>query len=148
MPLENFLYSSIRNALVNLRRDKFRRNDPPCPRCHTGDPCAAARDGCCDKYRSWQSRNQRKANLANPLALDHVSDEGERRANAPSTVETDAEIAEFLERIDAELPVELRQTYLQMRAGVSVPKGKRVPVEKAVREILRGAIDECPSEDD
>src|SRR5437763_58309 len=37
-PLENFLYSHIRNRLINFKRNKFRRNDPPCPKCHQGVP--------------------------------------------------------------------------------------------------------------
>src|SRR3954453_8942961 len=33
-PLDNFLYAHIKNRLINFRRDKFRRNDPPCLSCH------------------------------------------------------------------------------------------------------------------
>lgn len=146
LPLENFLYTSIRNALINLKRE-YRRSDAPCPACHAGAPCAAAVDGSCPKYRAWHDRNQRRANVASPLAIDSVSDERESRARTESTVETDAEIGEILRLVDEHLPVELRQTYLQMRAGVSVPKGKRLQVERAVKDILKGEI-ECPSEDD
>src|SRR5947208_703774 len=34
-PLENFLYSHVKNRLINLRRDKFRRADAPCKACHS-----------------------------------------------------------------------------------------------------------------
>lgn len=147
-PLENYLYTGIRNELINFKRNKFRRNDPPCPRCHASDHCPDSSPGdVCPKYRSWLDRNQAKANLCNPLALDSVCDEKERRTRAASTAEADAEIGELLHLIDAKLPIELRQTYLQMRAGVSVPKGRRLQVERVVSEILRGAI-ECPSETD
>jgi DNA-directed RNA polymerase specialized sigma24 family protein len=149
MPLENFLYACIRNALVRLKRDKYRRNDPPCKRCHAGEPCQdAGHARQCPKYKAWFDRNAAKANLANPISVEHVSDERERRARAESRAESDAEIAELLQRIDEQLPVELRATYLQMRAGVSVSKGKRLQVEAAVKDILKGAIEACPSEDD
>jgi hypothetical protein len=66
----------------------------------------------------WLAGTQSKANLCNPLAPRQRV----RRAGAadprPSTVEQDAETAELLGLIDAKLPIEFRQTYLQMRAGV------------------------------
>lgn len=148
-PLANYIYTHVRRRLLNFRRDKFRRSDPPCPKCHAGTPCKDAAAGeVCAKYKYWSERNQAKANICNPLALDNVCDERERRTKSPSTAEEDAEIGEMLAIVDRELPVELRQTYLQMRAGVSVPKGKRLQVEQAVKDILRGAIEECPSEND
>ncbi len=47
----------------------------------------------------------------------------------------------MLTRIDTHLDVELRATYLQMRAGKAVPKAKRQVVEAAVREILGACED-------
>lgn len=146
-PLANFLYTSIKNGYINLKRDEYRRNDPPCPSCHAGTPCPKAVGPACPKYQSWFDRNQAKANIANPLALEHISDEGERRTRTSSSAEQEAEIGELLQTIDAHLPVELRASYLQMRAGVSVPKGRRLLVEQAVKDILKGALDECPSGD-
>lgn len=147
LPLENFLYTHIRNRVTNLRRDRYRRNDYPCSSCHNSTPCADAVGGMCPKYRAWWERNQRKANIASPLALDKVRDDS-GRLGGESHVEEEAEIRELLDRIDAELPVDLRQTYLQMRAGVSVPKSKRLLVESAVKDILKEVIGSCPSEDD
>lgn len=148
-PLENYLYTHICNRFCNLKRNRFRRNDPPCAKCHAGDVCPDAIPGdSCPKYRFWRERNQSKANLCSPISLDHISDERERRTRANSTVEADAEIGELLDRIDEKLPIELRQPYLQMRAGVSVPKPVRLKVERAIIEICGGAIEECPSEMD
>ena len=148
-PLENFLYTHLRNRLINFRRNKFRRNDPPCKRCHDGDPCANARgEGHCDKYRTWLRRNTNKANICNPLTLDSVKDEGDQGVNEPSSVEQAVEAQELVDLIDKNLPIELRQVYLQMRAGVSVPKTARLRVERAVIDICGGAIEVCPSESD
>ncbi len=134
-PLENWLYIHIRNRLINLRRDKLRRSDPPCRRCHDGNPCGET-GTICQKYAEWLGRNNSKANLMQPINIDHVSDEKESRARLESTVVQDAELNEVIERIDAALPVELRATYLQMRAGVSVPRARREAVMEAVRAIL------------
>jgi hypothetical protein len=141
-PLENFLYAHIRNRYINLRRDKLRRSDAPCLRCHAGDPCGE--DGqTCRRYDDWLARNQAKANILRPLDIEHIADERERRARVASTVCEDAERDELLRRIDEQLPVELRSSYLQMRAGVSIPRARRLVVEAAVKEILG-----CLSEDD
>lgn len=143
-PLENFVYTAVRNALVNLKRDKFHRTDPPCRACHAGDHCCLP--GPCKKYADWSARNADKANIARPLGLDYVADEKERRTRVAPAAEADVEVAELVARIDAELPVELRQVYLQMRAGVSVPRTKRAQVEQAVRTIL--GDDTCRSAGD
>jgi DNA-directed RNA polymerase specialized sigma24 family protein len=146
LPLENFLYTHIRNRFINLRRDKLRRNDPPCRLCHSGSPCGDDGDHC-PKYASWLTRNQAKANIMRPLDLNHISDERENRTRTRATAAQEVEIDELVQRIREELPVELQATFLMMRDGVSIPKAKRVQVENAVKEILRGTI-ECPSEDD
>jgi hypothetical protein len=145
-PLENFLYVAVRHQLLNLQRNKKYRNEPPCMLCHGGSPCG--KDGaCCERYTSWKTRNQNKANILSPLDISQIADEKEKFTWNESTVEEEAETAEILRMIDEQLPAELRGIYLQMRAGVSIPKAKRLLVENAVKEILRGAI-ECPSEAD
>jgi DNA-directed RNA polymerase specialized sigma24 family protein len=147
-PLANFLYTSIRNKYVNLLRDKLRRNDPPCQPCHIGD-CCNPTGNACEPYIAWRDRNAAKSNLMRPLDLAHVADENERRTRLESTVVSDVETDEIVKLIDAKLSVELRSTYLQMRAGVSVPKVKRKQVEDAVRDIIRGSLEwQNTNEDD
>lgn len=147
-PLENFLYTGVYRLLLNLQRDKLKRNEPPCKKCHKGESCEDAYDGQrCERYNAWVTRNQAKANLLRPLDLNHISDEKERRTRLASSVHEEVEIDEILKRIDVELPVELRSAYLQMRAGVSVPRAKRQQVEAAVKLILGGEV-ECQNEDD
>ena len=143
LPLENFLYSHIKFRLINLNRDKNKRSDTPCKSCHKGIPC---NDGVlCEKYTVWLKRNTAKANLIRPLNIGNISEE--KSTTSASTVHQDAEIEEALRLIDEQLPVELRAVYLQMRAGVSVNKLKRLQVEREIKAILRGEI-ECPSEED
>lgn len=145
-PLENFLYTHIRNRYINLWRDKLWRNDPPCKGCHNGKPC---NDGVvCVKYAAWKNLNQAKSGLMRPLDLANICDERERRTRIQSTASDDVEITEILHLIDEKLPVELRTTYLQMRDGVSIPKAKRTEVEQAVKDILREANCSSSNEDD
>jgi DNA-directed RNA polymerase specialized sigma24 family protein len=133
-PFANFAYTHIRNRLINWRRDKLRRNDPPCASCHGGRPCNEG--SFCKRYAEWAGRNNAKANLMRPTDITNVSSEREPGARVESTVVAEAEMGELLARIDERLPVELRSYYLQMRDGVTVPKARRRQVTEAVREIL------------
>lgn len=138
-PLENFLYAVVRSRLINFKRDKFKRSDPPCKECHAGLPCpTCSGDGPCKKYKVWLRLNTTKAALVQTLDLDNISDEKERHTRSESEALDTVVGEELLERIDRDLPVELRSYYLQMRAGVAIPKAKKHEVVEAVRRILAG----------
>lgn len=145
-PLENYLYRSIRNGLINFQRDKLRRNEPPCAKCHAGENCGEYGQQCV-RYADWFKRNRSKANILLPVDLSNICDEHEPRTRLPSTVCEDAELNEMLLLIDEHLPIDLRGDYLKMRDGVSIPKARRLLVEAAVKDILKDAL-EWPSEDD
>lgn len=137
--LENFFYSIIKNHLINLIRDKSHRSDPPCKKCHTGDKCS---DGqYCEKYKAWKTRNRAKANLVRPVNIENVVDEHEQGMRTDSDIEQTALANEAIALINERLPPELRSDYLRMRANESLPKSRRVKVETAVREILKGFFD-------
>jgi DNA-directed RNA polymerase specialized sigma24 family protein len=136
-PLENFLYTHARNRLINLKRDKYHRTDPPCKVCSSNGRHADGEQ--CKKFKDWYKRNQAKQHLVRPLPIDGIADEKERNTRAESTVEDDTANLEILSIIDEKLPIDLRSTYLQMRAGESVPKSRRKQVEKAVADIMKKA---------
>jgi RNA polymerase sigma factor (sigma-70 family) len=137
-PLDNFLYTHIKNRLINFRRDKFRRNDPPCFSCHNsiaGETLHADKQYC-EKYLAWLHRNSVKQNIINALDISNIADELEPNMREESSVVEDIERNELLALIDMKLDVELRQVYLQMQAGDSVSKTKREQVEKAILDIV------------
>jgi len=139
-PLERFLFVHVRNRTLNLRRSRFVRADPPCVQCHHAQPCRE--DGqVCEAYARWKSIQDRKLKVRCPQAIDRVDDEHEKNTRYASDVVENAELKEMLAKIDQHLDIELRATYLQMRAGKgNIPKAKRQAVEAAVREIL-GNVD-------
>jgi DNA-directed RNA polymerase specialized sigma24 family protein len=138
-PLANFLYRHVRNRLLNLRRDKYRRTDPPCALCHQGRQAEHPGGEVCAAYRKWKKRNNTKANLARPGGFEGVKDEKESSMRVPDRTAQTAEVNEALARIDESLPPALRADYLRMRAKEPVPKNRREKVVAAVRDIL------CPS---
>jgi DNA-directed RNA polymerase specialized sigma24 family protein len=142
-PLENFLFSHIKNRLINYKRDKFKRTDAPCQLCygkilgHTEHP-----DGkFCEKFLVWEKRNIRKQNVILPLDITNISDEEESNTRYESSTLRDLEKKEMLLKIDKKLPSEFRATYLQMREGVHVPKSKRLEIENLIRTILGDDLD-------
>lgn len=133
-PLVNFVFAHVRNRLINLCRNKLRRSDAPCMKCHDGDPCTGGKY--CEKYQVWLKRNSAKINVLCPLDINYISDDNESGTKCESTVCEESEVSELCELIDEKLPVGLRAAFLQLRAGVSLPKAKRLEVEQAVKEIL------------
>ncbi len=131
-PLANFVYTHIRNRLINLRRNKFRRNDPPCKACHEGSPCGAE-GTLCERYASWLGRNNARVALMRPMKLERLGEERERRRD--DTV-AHAALQEALTKLDAGLSPELRADWLRMKDGARVPKARRLLVEAEVRGIL------------
>ena len=134
-PLENFLYSHMKNSLINFKRDKYHRTDPPCKICaeHGKHPDGSI----CQKYLTWKKRNASKQNLMRPQDIQ-TADDSNKSMKMNQSVVDDANILECLELIDLNLDVELRSTYIRMRNGEPVPKTKRIKVEDAIKEILSG----------
>jgi DNA-directed RNA polymerase specialized sigma subunit len=137
-PLENFLFTSIRNGLVNFKRDNYKRTDTPCKLCYQrnqGDTHHEDRRYC-EKYKVWDARNIKKQNILMPFDISGISDEEEKNTRTESSVYQDVERNELIEIIDRNLPVEDRAAYLRMREGVSVPKNRREEIINKIRGII------------
>lgn len=141
-PLENFLYTHLRNRFINLKRDKYIRNEPPCLTCVFYDPkfkksknaCSVFEDkNECKKLGDWRRRNAAKQSLMQPVDVAGVGDNAIKVEN--DTNET-LSFNELKHRIDAQLPSELRSDYLRMLEGIILPKVRRQRVREAVAEIL------------
>ena len=84
-PLENFLWTHVRNRLFNYKRDNYQRPDKPCLSCPLYDKmCKQTMSGClqytdkndCELYASWSSRNSAKKNLMYLNTIDEIKDYG------------------------------------------------------------------------
>lgn len=129
-PLANFLYTHIKNRLINFKRDRFHRNDPPCQICANGEKHEDGNH--CAKFLAWKKRNSAKQSLMRPVDLGDRDDVDAICEDLTENLNKD----ELLAKIDMSLPAEIRGAYLRMKCGESVPKSKREQVLKAIREIL------------
>lgn len=139
-PLVNFLYTHMRNRLLNFLRDTWRRADPPCKSCHDSLPDKTEHPNgrYCDKYEAWLRRNMAKQNIACPTDISEL--EGVDRVASDDVVE-ESETKEILRLIDAKLPVSMRSDYLRMRDGQRLAKARRLEIEDAVREIIQESLE-------
>lgn len=135
-PLANFLFSHVKNRLLNLRRNKYKRTDPPCDLCHNNREHEHDDGHVCKKYLIWKKRNSTKANLTRPLTLDGISEEGEPSIAVDDKVPNMANINELRDMINEKLDPGLRIDYLRILAKEKIPKARRIAVEIAIKEII------------
>jgi DNA-directed RNA polymerase specialized sigma24 family protein len=127
--LETFLYIHLNNKLKTFKRDHYIRKDFTCVHCHRQDPDC---DYC--KRREW--RHAAKKYIMEPIDIDHVNGDAERNMSSDSEVLLNVELNEILSIINQELDVELREDYLKMVGGITIPKHKRLIIENNILNIL------------
>jgi DNA-directed RNA polymerase specialized sigma24 family protein len=138
--LENFLFIHIKNRLLNLKRNKFSRNDIPCKKCPHYRPKEYFDDKCdffekrmdCKEFATWKQRNHLKRELCSSNYNVDTYD----NLDAQADVEQETEINELRALIDKKLDINLRADYLKMRAGVTIPKAKKELIENEIRAII------------
>jgi hypothetical protein len=131
--LEAFLFSHVRNRLINLRRDKLGRNSPPCCGCpaHKNSVCRAfSKDEIsdCPKIIKWRARNEVKKNLVENYESIDASD---NLSSSDSVLRS-----EFIAIIDKHLHVSLRGDYRRLIEGNKLSKRRKQKLMDAIKEIL------------
>jgi len=146
--LATFLRTHMRYQFINLKRNKYTRHSPPCTSCIFKALKNKHESGCaeftdkseCPKWCGWEKRNESKKNLMETCSVESARSQSETACQ--SDVLHQMEHKELIKLIDEQLPVGLRADYRRMVDGVSVPKRRRVKVEQAIREIVRGYNDD------
>lgn len=133
---EPFLRRSLSRLICNLYRDRVRRSDSPCPSCQAGTFCGRGEPegGACRPYAEWAARWGRKALLMRSGA-GGLGEEGacEEHKSVPPP---DFATAELVERLEGEMPADLRADFLRLRQGMALTSTRRAAVLAAARTIL------------
>jgi DNA-directed RNA polymerase specialized sigma24 family protein len=141
-PLENFLWTHVRNRLFNFKRDNYQRPDKPCNNCPlfdklSGDPskdCLKYKNkNDCDLYTSWYSRNSAKKNL---MYLNTIEELKEYLFTKDKTQSDNAQEKELLDILDEELYGELREIYLKIKMGNKVYKHEFNKLVNKIKELI------------
>lgn len=140
-PLENYLFTSIRNGLINFKRDNYKRTDTPCRLCYNLQEGETRHDDKmhCQKYKVWANRNTRKQQVLMPISIDCLHETHKSTPREENDLTLGLEKKEIFEIIDRDLPVEHRSAYLRMKEGASVPKQRRDEVTLLLKEIIENA---------
>ena len=143
-PLENFLWTHVRNRLFNYKRDNYQRPDKPCLGCKFYDQhCKASTNQClefankddCEEYSAWYSRNTRKKNIMKPVGMEDVSENAQINHSSYSISDIVAN-EQLISLLDKSIPAQYRETYLRLKHGEKVYKTDLVKLMKIIKTIL------------
>lgn len=136
-PLENFLWTHVRNRLFNYKRNNYQRPDKPCFSCPFFDQhCKLSINQCeqysnkqdCELYASWSKRNEAKKNIIQPGYLENTNH------LCPSSKDNLLENKELINLLDQYIHSDYREIYLKLKHGYKINK---VDMKKLKNHILK-----------
>jgi hypothetical protein len=151
-PLENFLWTHVRNRLFNYKRNNYQRPDKPCLTCPLYDKLYQNSNNQCSKYLNkkdcelysvWSERNESKKNIMKPQSLHNPqANEDYQITDDSSPVELfqNKEIIDFLDNNIAN-PAH-RETYLKLKNGCKVSKPLLDKLKTYIQTLMKDSA--CP----
>jgi hypothetical protein len=136
-PLENFLWTHVRNRLFNYKRNNYQRPDKPCFSCPFFDQhCKLSINQCeqytnkqdCELYSAWAKRNEAKKNIIQPGYLESNTH------FCPSSKDNLLENKELIDLLDQYIHSDYREIYLKLKHGYKINK---VDMKKLKNHILK-----------
>lgn len=145
-PLENFLWTHVRNRLFNYKRDNYQRPDKPCLTCPLYDPqCKKSTNQCseftdkseCPEYLAWDTRNSRKKNIMKPVGIEDLKDSNSAMIQQDNNILSSIANEQIITILDKEIPAQHRETYLKLKYGDKVYKADLNKLCIIIKEILQ-----------
>jgi len=141
-PLENFLWTHVKNRLCNFKRDKYERTEKPCAKCPCSEINDIDEDGCsqyidreeCYNYKLWLTRNSNKKNLMNTINIYRIDNTNEKNMEINAT--DNSIYNEMIEIIEKNLPANLRSSYIKLKFYNKLNINKRLEIQAAIQKIL------------
>lgn len=143
-PLENFLWTHVRNRLFNYKRDNYQRPDKPCLSCPFFKPnCSKTPSECsefatkneCSLYSSWITRNDTKKNIMKPVTIDNVNENSKEITT--NDLLSNISNKEIIKIIDQNISIKNRPIFLKLLGGSKVPKTEINKLVKEIKQILK-----------
>jgi hypothetical protein len=139
-PLENFLWTHVRNRLFNYKRNNYQRPDKPCHSCPFFDKgCKVSINQCekftnkdnCELYAAWAKRNEAKKNIIQPGYIENNT------SFSPSTtIEPLLENKELIQFLDSNVQSEYREIYLKLKHGLKINKGDLKKLQNHITKLM------------
>ena len=121
-PLENFLWTHVRNRLYNFKRNNYSRLEKPCDTCEffIKKKCTAFEDQEeCNLYKGWLDRNNAKKNLMHSVSVEY--DQKDKDMPSLSTLFA----KEVLDLLDEELHVRFREDWIRFINNLKLSKNRK-----------------------
>lgn len=141
-PLENFLWTHVRNRLFNFKRNNYQRPDKPCFTCPLYDLLYKNSSNQCSKYKnkddcelyfSWSERNNSKKNIMTFQSIDNVREKEDIKD--PFDITQNKEIIDYL---DANIiKPEIRESYLKLKNGAKLNKPGLEKLKASILELMK-----------
>lgn len=150
-PLENFLWTHVRNRLFNYKRDNYQRPDKPCLTCPLYDPNKLKSENQCSKYidkndcepySHWNTRNNAKKNLMHLTTIDEIKDYSSTFTSGEDSLINTITNGEIFEIIEQHLTDDYRINYLKIKSGDKISK---IDTEKLIIKIKQIIKDHPPN---
>jgi DNA-directed RNA polymerase specialized sigma24 family protein len=142
-PLENFLWTHVRNRLFNYKRDNYQRPDKPCLSCRFYDKhCSKSTNQCleyrnkddCEEYSAWFQRNNSKKNI---MQLSTIEDSTQTFFNINDlSIPDQVETKQLLDLLDKNIPAQYRETYLKLKYGEKIYKSDLEKLLPIIKDII------------
>jgi DNA-directed RNA polymerase specialized sigma24 family protein len=144
-PLENFLWTHVRNRLFNYKRNNYQRPDKPCFTCPFYDKLyQCSSNQCsefenkqdCELYSSWAKRNDRKKNIMKPQSMDSITQESSHHQTPDiASILQNQELITFLDKNITKS--EYRETYLKLKNGSKISKQLLEKLKIYINNIIK-----------
>lgn len=146
-PLENFLWTHVRNRLFNYKRDHYQRPDKPCLTCPFYKPNKLHNNSCpsecseftnkndCSLYLSWVQRNDTKKNIMRPITIDNVSENSKELSK--DNLLLNIANKEIMNIIDQNISIKIRPIFLKIIGGIKISKIETLKLVKEIKKILQ-----------
>jgi DNA-directed RNA polymerase specialized sigma subunit len=141
-PLENFLWTHVRNRLFNFKRDNYGRPDNVCVGCPLYDPERKKSTNCCAKfenkndceiYYEWASKKDTQKNILSPTSIDMHDSEYSNDGDISDMISN----KEMITFINDNIHTKYRETYLRLKGGSKVPKVAILQLRKHIQQLLK-----------
>ena len=125
--INNFLFTHIKNRLINLKRNKLTRPNP-CNRCKE---CKYDCINNCPRYNKWIKRSLVKKNLTEAHA-ELTEQHTDYRKEVEQLHDT-----ELLKIVDNHLPPSFRHDFLRLIEGCTIPQFRRSKLVEEINSIVK-----------
>lgn len=143
-PLENFLWTHVRNRLFNYKRNNYQRPDKPCLSCPfydklykcSSNQCSEFKNkDDCELYSAWSTRNDRKKNIMKPQSIDNSYYDSSSQTPDTTLLLQNQELVSFLDQHITK--PEYRESYLKLKNGSKISKQVLEKLKVYISNILK-----------